>query len=228
MLAFAFLLFLQSQSAAQTPHRLVCGDRDAHTPALRSRTGHEVVLTMHSEDDHSKDTHLCETTYLLHVVHPDGSRSAVPGDSGFLGFWTNDDDWNRPVVFHVDGFSGDGTHVFALISEGGRHPGIDAFDFDMKTGALPKFEGADGHFLHALGAACASTLRVAGLSHTGHIVLETTERDGCARAERWELSANRKVSRSALSGTVPGIPHRLPSGTQIIVLDPGLPSKPTD
>jgi hypothetical protein len=115
MLASTLLLMLFMQPAAvrsSAPGGLTCGVRDAQTAPLRSSAGFTATLKMHSEDDHSKDSHLCAADYTLDISRPDGSITPP------FNFYGSDDDWGRPIAFRIDGFSRDGHHVFVLILEG--------------------------------------------------------------------------------------------------------------
>ena len=218
------LLMLSSQSRAQSQTGYVCGDRDAHTELPRSTSGFSAFLTMHSEDDHGKNTHQCQADYTLHIIRPDGTRTVPPARSGFLGFFSSDGEWSRSLVFRVDGYSVDGKRVFVLIAEGGQYPFIEAEGFDMTTGSLLRAEGADRFLLDKLGAACASTLHISGTTSDGHIVVETRPSNGCLRTESWQLNAYRHVKGSP--GSAPGTPRLLVPGTRILALDPGGPMRP--
>src|ERR1700744_6045484 len=101
-----FFLAIQSQS----PVSLTCGDpRGSETPVMRSSAGFTAVLKVSSEDDHSKNTHLCAADYTLQVNRPDGT--ALPSFSVL----SSDDAWDRPIVFRIEGFTPDGRTVFAFI-----------------------------------------------------------------------------------------------------------------
>lgn len=178
---------------------------------------------MHSEDDHGKNTHLCQAEYVLQIIQPDGTHSRIDNLAYPSGFFSSDDEWDRPLVFRVEGFSRDGTHVFVFISEGGSDGFIDAEEFDLKTRRRVKEEGADRFFLHRLGDSCAASLGISGTSADGHIILQTRQIDGCPRAESWELGPDRHVQRAGIQGTIPDVPPRLASGTKIAALDRGRP-----
>jgi hypothetical protein len=182
---------------------------------------------MHSEDDHGKNTHQCMADYALHIIHPDGTRTVPPVSSEPLGFFPSDGDWDRSLVFRVEGYSSDGRRAFVLIAEGGQYPLVEAEEFDMTTGSRLRAEGAGRSFLDKLGAACAATLHISGTTATGHIVVETYPSNGCLRAESWHLNAYRRVKGSL--GSAPETPTRLVPGTRIMALDPGGPMRlPTD
>jgi hypothetical protein len=108
--AFLLALFLQ-------PKSFTCGMGDAQTTPLRSAAGLTVVLKMHSEDDHGKNTHLCETSYSLQISKAKNETAALIQDLRVGA----DDAWDRPLTFRIDGFSEDGNDAFIFISEGRGH-----------------------------------------------------------------------------------------------------------
>jgi hypothetical protein len=215
----ALLTVLLWQSLAQPPAHYVCGDRIATTESLRSSAGFTASLSMHSEDDHGKNSHECQADYSLHIIHPDGTRIDGPPALGAFGFSSSIAAWNRPLTFRNDGFSPDGKHVFIFIEEGGQYSFINAREFDMVTGASLRDEGVELSFFSKLDPACAATLHIAGITSTGHIVLQTTPASQCTRAESWQLNASRRMNKGL--GSKPGIPTRMAPGTRIIAVLPG-------
>ncbi|WP_211256155.1 hypothetical protein [Edaphobacter aggregans] len=193
---------------------------DAQTIPLRSSAGFTAILKMHSEDDHSKESHLCAADYILEISRPDGS--AIPPDN----YFTSDDDWGRPIAFRIDGFSPDGHHVFVFILEG-SHPGwIEAMEYDMTSGAISKDVSLDRHFTRRLSRACAATLHIAGTSPAGRMVLGTSAKDGCPRTDLYQLSPNRYKGSLTGGAVLPQSPEKLPAGTRLTTLDPGSPVQP--
>lgn len=225
LLPALLLLLLQSPPQPQTGY--VCGDRDAQTEFLLSAAGFTASLSMHTEDDHGKNSHECQAAYSLHVIHPDGTRIDGPPAFGAFGFFSSIAEWNRPIIFRIDGFSPDGKHVYIFIEEGGPHSFITAKEFDMTTGSSLRDESADSSFLNKLGPACTATLHIAGTAPNGHIVLQTTPSNGCVPMESWQLNADRRIKRS-LGGGVSGIPTRVPHGTRITAIAPGPMRPPTN
>ena len=210
------LAMLLWQSPSQPQIGYVCGVRDATTEPVRSTAGFIASLSMHSEDDHGKNSHECQADYSLHIMKRTGTR--IDGASSFA-FSSSIAEWNRPLTFRIDGFSPDGKRVFIFIEEGGQYSSIYTTEFDMVTGSSLRDEGADRSFFNKLGPACAATLHIAGTTASGHIVLQTTSVNGCTRAESWQLNAGRPIKKS--SGSKPGIPTRLASGTRMIAIVPG-------
>ena len=215
------LLFLQPAAVQSSgPGGLTCGVRDAQSAPLRSSAGFTAMLKMHSEDDHDKNTHLCEADYSLQISRPDGSANP-PFD-----FYGSDDDWERPIAFRIDGFSRDGHHVFVVILEGAYPGSIETMDYDMSSGSRSRDVYLDRHFTRRLSRACAATLHIAGTSPKGLMVLGSSAKNGCPLAELWQLQPN-KYKGSLTGGLVlPEYPERLSSDTGIATLDPGSPAQP--
>jgi hypothetical protein len=175
------------------------------------------MLKMHSEDDHDKNIHLCETDYSLQSTRPDGS--VIPPFNSFSG----DGDWDRPTTFRIDGFSKDGHEVFAFISEYAYPGSIYTMDYDMSSGSRSREVSLDQHFTRRLSRACAATLHIAGISPKGLMVLGSSAKGGCPRAELWQLRPN-KYKGSLTGGLVlPEYPEKLSSDTGIITLCPWPP-----
>jgi hypothetical protein len=215
------MLFLQTAAAQSSGSGgLTCGVRDAQTAPLRSGAGFRAVLKMHSEDDHSKNSHLCETRYSLQISRPDGSANPS------FDFFGGDDHWDRPIAFRIDGFSPEGHHVFVVILDGAYPGSIYTMDYDMSSSSISKEVSLDRHFTRRLSRACAATLHIAGISPKGLMVLGSSAKDGCPRAELWQLQPN-EYKGSLTGGLVlPEYPEQLPSRTGIAPLEPGTPVKP--
>lgn len=216
MLLPALLLLLLSQSHPQLQAGYICGVRDAQTAPVRSAAGFTASISMHSEDDHGKNSHECQADYSLHIIRPDGTRIDGPPAFGAFGFSSSIAEWDRPLTFRIDGFSLDGKRVFIFIEEGGQYSFITVKEFDMVTGSSLRDEGADLSFFNKLNPACAATLHIAGTTSGGHIVLQTTPADRCTRTERWQLNSDRRMKKGL--GSKPGIPTRIASSSQIAAI----------
>jgi hypothetical protein len=219
--ALLLTLFLQpSQRKSFTCAALVNGVQDAQTAPLRSAAGFTVVLKMHSEDDHGKNTHLCETSYSLQISKAKDEAAAPIQDLRFSA----DNEWGRPVTFRIDGFSKDGNRAFIFISEG-RYPAwIEAIEYDMRSGSTLNDISLDRYFTHRLSPACASTLHISGTTLTGLIVLACSAKEGCTRAESWQLVPIKIKGGSFTGGdALPEYPKRLSSNTAFTPLSLGTP-----
>jgi hypothetical protein len=208
-LLFALLLHPVPQQAVVCENIL-----DAQTEPLRSNAGFTVVLRMHSEDDHGKNTHLCESYYTFSGTGPDGE--AIKPESP-IGFESIDDAWGRNIVFGVEGFTSDGNHVVAIISEGGDYPTFEIIVYDLRKEMSAKTLDIPRHFIHQLGAECEATLHVSGTASGDSVVLATTATGKCAIARSWQIKPG-AVINGKLS---PSIPELLLDGAAIVPLDPG-------
>jgi hypothetical protein len=127
---------------------------------------------MHGDDDHGKNTHLCEADYSLQITTPEKVRREP------FTWTTSDGNWDRPIALRVDGFSTDGRHVFLSIAED-KYPGeIEAVNYDMLAGSITSDVFLDFHFTRRLSRACAATLHLVGVSSAGLMVLGTSVNDG--------------------------------------------------
>jgi len=221
MLPFLFLLmpFQQHSSApAGAPITLTCGVHDAQTSA-RSSAGYTATLKMHSEDDHSKNTHLCQADYSLETVQPNAIANRP------LDLLSSDDAWGRPIVFRIEGFSQDGSHVFVFIAEGDFHGYLEIWEYDMKSASMLAEISLEKHFTRRLSRACNATLHVVGTSANGRMILGTSAKNGCAREEMWELGPNRTAGTRG-GRILPEYPKPLLSRARVVPLQP--PAYATD
>ena len=217
MLWSSLVLRLLLSSPIQSAGTVVttCTMRDAETATFRSSAGFTAVLKMHGDDDHGKNTHLCEADYTLQITTPE--KAPRPP----MNWTSSDSGWNRPIIFQVEGFSKDGHHVFLLISED-KYPGeVEAVDYDMLADSMSSDVYLDAHFIHRLSRACAATLHIVGTSlPTGRMVLGTGMKDGCASTSLWQLSPNRTTGPTG-GAVLPEYPKHLASSSKIEALDPG-------
>ena len=191
-----------------------CGVDHAQTASIRSSGGFTALLKMHSEDDHGKETHLCQAEYTLEITRPDGSAMQP------VEFGASDDAWDRPLVFGIDGFSTDGDDVFVSISDGKYPQTVEVLEYNMKKGETVSDLFLDRRSMKQLGSECADTLRIVGTSPAERIVLGS-DRAGC---RLWEIGPEKKVARTA-GRVVPERPRVFPSVAQLTKLDPGTRSQ---
>jgi hypothetical protein len=208
---FAALLLGYSLQSSHSVTPLVCGDRDAQTAPMRSASGFVVTIAMRSEDDHGKNTHLCEADYSLKVTRPDGTATAAND------FIRSDDEWSRPIEFRIEGFSPDGNRVFLLIEEGHTPSFVQASEYDLQTGIF-KDVIIDQRFTKRLSPACAKTLHLTGFSSDGQMILASTPEDGCSTAAQWQLIPGRPRKNGVAR---PVFPAPVSADTKITPLDPG-------
>ncbi len=206
---------------AQSPSTdvVTCGIEDLQTAPVRSSAGFTAVLNMHADDDHGLNSHQCEAGFTLQITRPDGS--SLPPIK--MGYW--DGDWDRPLVFRIEGFSQDGRHVFVFISDGPHPEGLTALEYDMSSGSKVKVIFLEQHFTRRLSRECAATLHIVGTSPAGLIVLGSDAKDGCARAELWQLRPNKTTTDG--SPVPPEYPGHLSPKTEITNLEAGIPVPPS-
>src|ERR1700728_1596064 len=95
--------------AGQAIQSAECGNSvDAQSNARRSKQGTTVVLKMHAEDDHAKDSQNCISDYFFAVTRADGT--SVRRDITSV-----DDSYGRAIRLWVDGFADAGQRVIATI-----------------------------------------------------------------------------------------------------------------
>ena len=161
---------------------------DAETRSKTGPGGVVAVLSLHSEDDHAKDSHQCMAEYHLRITLPDGRKEAP--DTGY-GFANTIAESGRRLSVHLDGFSNDGQHIFGVISEGGKYSFVQVFDF--KRGG-PHVEIAVQQGLsHLKAVKCGTSFAVAGTTNAGEIVLEPNTANQCRTDHRWLLDRAGKL-----------------------------------
>jgi hypothetical protein len=156
---------------------------DTETASKMGPGGVRAVLSVHSEDDHAKDSHQCMASYHLRITLPDG-RQEVPFRSP-MGFVNSTAEWGRRLSIHLDGFSNDGQHVFGVISEGGKYSFVLVFDF-KRDGSHVEMQIQQGFSLLKT-ANCGTSFAVAGATNAGEIVLEPDTASRCRMDHHWLL-----------------------------------------
>ncbi len=219
MLPPALLLALLLHPVPQ--QAVVCENNlDSQTEPLRSAAGFTVILRMHSEDDHNKDTHLCESDYSFSGTGPDG-KPIGPGPTQW-GFSSIDGAWGRSIVFGIEGFTSDGKSVVVIISEGGDYPTFEIDVYDLRKSGSVNTWDIPHSFIRQLGAGCAATLHLSGTVYGDSLVLATAASSGCTKARSWRISPG-----AVVNGILrPSIPKLLPEGAAIVPLDFGTSPNP--
>jgi len=156
---------------------------DMETLSKTGPGGIIAVVSVHSEDDHNKDSHQCMANYHLRITLPDG-REETP-DSSPMGFSNSAAEWGRRLSVHLDGFSSDGQRIFGVISESGKYSFVHVFDF-RRGGASVEIPVKLGwSYLRA--AKCGTSLAVTGTTNAGEIVLEPNTAERCRTDHHWVL-----------------------------------------
>jgi hypothetical protein len=192
------------------PVTITCGVDHLQLAPVRTSANFTAVLAMHSADDHSKETHLCQTEYTLQITRPDGS-SMHPFEFG-----VSDDVWERPLAFRIDGFSEDGHRAFIFLSEGAYPQAVEALEYDMDSGRPLSDVFLSRRFTKSVGRECAATLHIVGTSGTGRMLLRSNTDGGCSHRKLWELPADQaaaKVHRESPKAIQPAVVvHKLEQG----------------
>lgn len=184
---------------------------DAATPALQSQSGYTVQLKVHSEDDHLKDSHACQSDYELEVTRPDGTK--LPSQF-LIGV---DGAWGRNMKFSVEGFSADGKQAFALLGDPSiTHNALMIFFSDMSTGRSSSATLSE-EFHRSLGQSCAETLHISGTAPNGSPVLAAEKSTACAQTGLWSVTPGAVVNGIQQAST----PVPLNKDDKITPLDPG-------
>jgi hypothetical protein len=178
----------------------------ANTAAIQTQPvpgpgGVVAVLRASSEDDRSKNSHLCNAKYQLLISGPGGSQRVAD-------LLTSDDDYGRTLSLRLSGFSQDGKRILGIVSEGGKHPFTTLFDYHTSDGKAQLTDITE-QFAPVMAANCSSMFEVIGTTKTGAIVLEMNSAARCASNRRWLLDSSRNR------------PRRLSQGTKILSLYQG-------
>src|ERR1700737_86849 len=83
------------------------------TPSASSPNGLVAVLKVSSEDDHSRNSHLCNAQYQLLLSSGAGDEPHV------VRLLTSNGPYNRNLFLDLSGFSGNGKRVLGMLSEDG-------------------------------------------------------------------------------------------------------------
>jgi hypothetical protein len=169
------------------------------TQAVRGPGGVAAVLKVSTEDDHSKDSHLCNADYQLLLTSADGGAPRV------VDFLTSNGDWGRGLSLHLSGFSQDGKRVLGILTEGGKYASTTLIDYHDDGGPVQLIDLRMS--FKAVGAtSCSPTFEVAGTTAGGGIVVEVGSAKPCAAGGRWVVDS---------SG---GKPKRLAPGAAVLEL----------
>jgi hypothetical protein len=161
--------------------------RGVKTSGVRGPDGSVVVLAIRSDDDHSKNSHQCESTYSLMLTRP-----GKPVESLDLGFGTVDR-CGRRLEVRTEGFSPDGQRFYGLVCESDvvmrGEAGTKPYRSARANATLVEYQLASGKKstfdldrLVPYSAGCGAEVIRVGVTASGEAVLELTVR-GLTR--RW-------------------------------------------
>ena len=205
MLALATPVRQEIQRETVTPNSwqasLLCSagsNNKAQTSGIRGPDGRIFVLAITSDDDHSKDSHQCESAYSLLVTLPGEPVHTVSLGGGTV------DRHGRRIEIRAEGFSPDGGRFFglacengvAVTSESGKKPyqrrGVNAtlIEYQIGSGQISTF-ALSRLIPYPLGCG-AEVVRVVGVTATGEAVLVL---NGEKSAHRWAIHPESKYVR---------------------------------
>jgi len=175
MIALAMLLAVSTNARIAT---LKCGavvGTRASTSALLGADGTAYTFAVSSDDDHSKNTHLCMSSYAVIVSVAGKEAQQIDIDE------SADDRYGRLLSIRTEGFSKDGTRLFGLICEQGpRGHGSDVYlvDFDLQKGRNDADYALE---MNVVVPTCQTPFRVAGTLSSGDVVLEIGTKQSARR-----------------------------------------------
>jgi hypothetical protein len=153
------------------------------TQPTRGPAGTSAVLKVSSEDDHGKNTHLCEADYQLLITRASESEPVVQT------LLSSDDAWDRKISIRLDGFSHDGKIIFGVLSESGINaPSETLFEYDTTDSKVRLFD-LQKQIRTIVRPNCPATADVSGTARDGAPVIELSFANDCAPRSRWLLDS---------------------------------------
>ena len=186
------LLFAAWLASAQQASAPCTSPGTAETQTARGPGGVAAVLKVSSEDDHSKEQHLCSAQYQLLI-------SGAGGEQRVVDLLTSDDAYERKLSVQLSGFSRDGRRVLGILSEGGKHPVSLVFEYHIIEGTVQLLDLREKLGVLA-GANCDAQFAVIGTTGKGGVVVELGAQNPCAPAGRWRLEVSGKRAQRLLPG----------------------------
>ena len=204
------MLLLAFSMPGQTVQMVECSNLlDRRTEFHSSHGGVGIAFQVHAEDDHLKESHLCQMDYSLAIKRGDGASKEEYIES-------IDDSWDRPVQFWIDGFAMHGRRLIATIVEQGEHPVFQVVVYSLQSKevnilVIPR------SFLEQVSSSCRGGLRTIGMTQQGDPVVGY--RDGACDGSTaaWKL----RHGPLANGMQTPSIPIRLTDRSVIEPIEPG-------
>jgi hypothetical protein len=153
----------------------------AQTQSVRGPAGTVAVLKVSTEDDHSKNAHLCMADYKLLIT-----RSSDQPES--VDLLSSDDEWGRSLSIQLSGFSHDGQRILGMFSEGSANPVQQVFDYNTDDGNVKSFD-LRKLAAHATPTKCLSHAQIVGTVESGGIVIQLKSGKYCENSSRWVLNS---------------------------------------
>ncbi len=188
---------------------ITCGRNVDVERSRVSLGGDRIILHLHSGDDHGKNTHLCQSEYTISGTRSDGTP-IQPQTISIV-----DGAWSRNIIFGLNGFTFDGNHIIATISDGG---GLDIIVYDLRTGEIKSSYISDS-FLEYLGSCRKPELEVAGTTDGDSVVLATVYARKCPQEQTWWIVRPRVAVKGIEK---PSTPTPMPDGATLEILEPFL------
>lgn len=179
------ILMVALAVTGQSVQSLECGNIVTRTSDLWSNSaGLRVALKVHTEDDHAKNSHECESDYTLVIVRPDGTSTESQRYSVI-------DNWGRPIEFWIDGFASKGHKLIATTIEGGSWQLL-VYDLNEPDHGPEVYE-LSKEFLQALSPSCRDSLRATGVTQEGDPVIKGNDVE-CSETRRlWKVKHGRRI-----------------------------------
>lgn len=192
------ILILSWLAPAQEVSAPCANPGDAHTEAATGPDGTTVALTVSSEDDASKNSHLCNAHYQLKISRPGGGEPQT-GD-----VLTSNDDYGRELSGRLSGFSKDGKYVLGILREGGKHGIMFAFGYQLRDGAVQLIDLKEK--IAGMAKGNCGEVAVIGTTANGGIAVEVTagpkEGKPCAASGRWVVDGSRRKAQRVAADAV--------------------------
>jgi hypothetical protein len=154
----------------------------AQTSPISGPKGIAAVLTISSEDDHDKNTHLCTAEYKLAITR---DPQSAPTSADLL---SSDGDWERGLSAQLNGFSEDGTKVFGTFSETGDTPMYQVFEYNIDDGSTRLFD-LSKQVAQRSSKKCHPAIQVIGTAENDVIAIALVFPPHCPHTSRWLLTS---------------------------------------
>lgn len=179
------LILLAAALAPSQQASLECANiASTQTEPVAGPAGVSAVFRLTTEDDHSKNSHLCNAEYQLLI-------SGVAGTPHVVDVLTSNGDWGRSLSLRLSGFSQDGKRVFGIFTEGGKYSST--MLFDARAGdETAQLIDITKQFKSFMSADCSASFDVIGTTPPGAIVLELTSAKRCGSSRRWLVDSSGK------------------------------------
>jgi hypothetical protein len=188
------LILLAAALAPSQQASLECANiASAQTEPVAGPAGASAVFKLTTEDDHSKNSHLCNAEYQLLI-------SGAAGTPHVVDVLTSNGDWGRSLSLHLSGFSQDGKRVFGIFTEGGKYPLTMVFD-SHASDEIAQLIDITKQFKSIMSADCSASFEVIGTTPPGAIVLELNSAKPCGSSRRWLVDSSGKKPQPLSQGT---------------------------